>query len=217
MNFGREAVISDLKAFGRKVSDKALIWANSGNISHRLDSERILITGSGARLGELDEKEFAVVRLDSEELGCETKPSKETRMHTAIFKIREDVNSVFHSQAFFTTLISCTELEVNNNLFPESMAYIETIGRVPYHHPGSRELVEAVAETARNCDCIILSNHGAICSAPSLEDVLLKTETLEMLCRLIAITNIGNIELNYLPQDVKDDFLKHLEDIKSIK
>ena len=141
----------------------------------------------------------------------------ETRMHTAIYKKREDVNSVFHSQSFFTTLISCTDLPVDSNLFPESMAYIGRIGRVPYHHPGSVELADAVAGKAGECDCIILSNHGAICAAGSLEDVLLKTETLEMLCRLIAFASLGKIQLNYLPQDVRDDFLKHLEDIKKIK
>lgn len=212
-----EDLIASLIDFGQKALQKGLIWANSGNISHRLDDRRIIITGSGASLGELDENNLSVVHLETEKLEGEAKPSMETRMHTAIYKVREDVNAVFHSQAFFTTLISCTKLEVNINLFPESMAYIGKVERVPYHHPGSVELAGAVADLTGECDCIILSNHGAICAAESLEDVLLKTETLEMLCKLIAISNIEKIELNYLPQDVRDDFLKHLEEIKQIK
>ena len=217
MDPGKKAVITDLITFGRKAADKALVWANSGNISHRLDESRIIITGSGASLGELDENDFSVVHLDSEKSDGEAKPSMESRMHTAIYNTNKNVNAVFHSQAFFTTLISCTKLEVNINLFPESMAYIKKIGRVPYQHPGSIELADAVAEKAKDCDCIILSNHGAICGAESLKKVLLKTETLEMLCRLIAISNIEKIQLNYLPQEVRNDFLKHLEDIKQIK
>ena len=217
MNPGKEAIVSNLIAFGRKASDRALVWANSGNISHRLDSANMAITGSGVHLGDLKEKDVVAVNFDLETIEGVKEPSMETKMHTAIYKVRDDVNSVFHSQAFFTTLISCTDLPVDNNLFPESMAYIEKIGRVPYHHPGSVELVDAVADLAGECDCIILSNHGAICTAGSLEDVLMKTETLEMLCRLISLANIEKIQLNYLPQDVRNDFLKHLEDIKKIK
>jgi L-fuculose-phosphate aldolase len=138
----------------------------------------------------------------------------ETMMHLALYKTHKNVNAVFHSQAFFTTLVSCTDLHVNVKLFPESMAHIGTVGRVQYHHPGSSALAEAVKQLAGECDCIILSNHGAVCGAQSLKQVLLKTETLEMLCRLIAMANIHKIELKYLPQDVRDDFLRHLEEIK---
>jgi len=214
MHTGEKEIIAGLILFGRKALQKNLIWANSGNISHRLDGERMIITGSGASLGELDESDFIVVHLDSEKSDGEVKPSMESKMHIAFYKANNEVNTVFHSQAFFTTLFSCTDLEVDNKLFPESMAYIQKIGRLPYHHPGSQELADAVEELAGECDCIILSNHGAICGAESLEKVLLKTETLEMLCRLVVISNIENIDLNYLSRDVRDDFLKHLEEIK---
>jgi L-fuculose-phosphate aldolase len=217
MNFGKEAVVSDLLAFGGKAVDKALVWANSGNISHRLDSEKILISGSGASLGDLAENDMVIVDMNSRKSEDGSHASMETKMHLSFYKTNRNVNAVFHSQAFFTTLISCTHLKVAINLFPESMAYIGKIGRVPYNHPGSKELADAVAQKVGKCDCIILSNHGAICAAESLEDVLLKTETLEMLCRLIAIANIEKIQLNYLPQNVRDDFINHLEEIKQIK
>jgi L-fuculose-phosphate aldolase len=203
--------------FGRKAWERALVWSNSGNISHRLGENKVLITSSGVSLGELGENDFAVVNLDSEKSEGEDKPSMETRMHLALYKTNENVNAVFHSQAFFTTLISCTDLDVNPHLFPESMAYIGRVGRVQYEHPGSDELADAVGQAAGECDCIILSNHGAICAADNLEKVLLKTETLEMLCRLIAISNIEKIEFNYLPEKVRDDFLRHLKEIKKSK
>ncbi|UCF07589.1 MAG: class II aldolase/adducin family protein [Thermoplasmata archaeon] len=214
MNPGKKNLMSRIIECGRRAAEKGLIWANSGNISHRLDGERIIITGSGVFLGDLKDEDFTVVSLDVDHVEGEGSPSIETQMHTAFYKTRENAEAVFHSQAFFTTLVSCTALEVANNLFPESMAYIHNVGRVPYHHPGSMELAGAVAEKARNCDCIILSNHGAICAGDGLDSVMLKTETLEMLCRLIVLGNIDNIALNYLPLDVKDDFLEHLRHLK---
>jgi L-fuculose-phosphate aldolase len=217
MHSEEKGLIADLMEFGQKALQKNLIWANSGNVSHRLESNKIIITRSGASLGELNEDDFTVRNVNSDKPEGGGKPSMESKMHMAFYKRNNEVNAVFHSQAFFTTLISCTDLEVDNKLFPESMAYLERIGRVPNHHPGSQELADAVGQEAGECDCIILSNHGAICGAVSLEKVLLKTETLELLCRLTAMANIDNIELNYLPQDVRDDFLRHLEKIKKNK
>ncbi len=138
----------------------------------------------------------------------------ETKMHTEIYRARDDVMAVFHSQAFYTTIISCTDIELDNKLFAESMAYINRIGRVPYHHPGSPKLAKAVSERIIDCDAIILSNHGAICVGEGTEDVLLRTETLEMLCRMIVFSRIGDIELNFLPKHVRDGFLEHLRDMK---
>ena len=121
---------------------------------------------------------------------------------------------MFHSQAFFTTLVSCTNLEVNSRLYPESMAYVGEVVRVDYQHPGSIELADLVSKKITGCDAMILGNHGAICAAKDLEDVLLKTETLEMLCRTMAFSHVSDDELNFLPRDIKDDFLRHLESLK---
>jgi len=214
MKLDKKSLISRLIEFGREADDIWLVWGNSGNISHRLDDKKFIISRSGAYLGKLKEENFVVVDLENKKVEGGAKPSIETKMHTEIYRVKMDVNAVFHSQPFFTTLISCTDLEVDNRLFPESMAYIDKIGRVPYRHPGSRELAIAVSEKGQDCDVVILGNHGAICGAKSLEDVLLKTETLEMLCKLIAFSKVGDIKLNYLPQNIKDEFLRHLKEMK---
>jgi L-fuculose-phosphate aldolase len=204
----------DIINIGREAENKGLIWANSGNISHRLDKSKFIITGSGSYLGKLSEKDFCIFDLDQGKWEGQAKPSIEIRMHSKIYEVRKDVNTVFHSQAFFTTLISCTNLEVDNKLFPESMAYIEKVGRVRYHHPGSIELADAVLKKIKDCDALILTNHGAICAGENLEKVLLKTEALEFLCRLIAISHVSDYELNFLPEEIRNDFLEHLKSMK---
>lgn len=214
MSFEKEDLIRQMIEFGEEAEKKGLIWGNSGNISHRLDDRKFIISGSGAYLGKLTDKDFVIFNMQNEGWEGEAKPSIETRMHSEVYSSRIDVNAVFHSQPFFVTLISCTDFEVDNKLFPESMAYIEKIVRVRYHHPGSHELAKAVSDNIKDCDVIILSNHGAICAAKSLGDVLLKTETLEMLCKMIALSKVGEMELNYLPESVKEEFLRHLKEMK---
>ncbi|UCE37974.1 MAG: class II aldolase/adducin family protein [Thermoplasmata archaeon] len=210
----KKMLIKSMVEFGSEAETKNLIWGHSGNISCRLDEQTYLITGSGAHLEKLNENDFVVMNLENEEPQDKGKPSIELKMHTEIYKIQKEANCVFHSQPFFTTLVSCTDFEVDTKLFPESMAYIEKIGRVEYNHPGSMELAKSVSEKALNSDIIILSNHGAICWAKSLDDALLKTETLEFLCKMLVFSRISDLKLNFLPQELKDDFLKHLSKLK---
>ena len=214
MKYDTRTLIDCIIELGKQASNKALIWANSGNISHRLDDNKFVITGSGAYLEKLSEVDFVLIDLEDGTHDGEAKPSLETKIHTQIYKRRDDVMAVFHSQPFFTTLISCTHLEVDNKLFPESMAYIDKIERISYHHPGSRELAESVSEKIVDCNALILSNHGAICVGDGLEDVLLRTETLEMLCRIIAFSKVGKMDLNFLPQGTRKEFLEHLSEMK---
>ncbi|UCG70585.1 MAG: class II aldolase/adducin family protein [Thermoplasmata archaeon] len=214
MSYDEKSLISCLIESGCEAARKGLVWGASGNISHRLDDSSFMISGSGAYLEKLSENDFVIMNLEDEKWKGQAKPSIETKMHSEIYKIRKDVNAVLHSQPFFTTLISCTSLEVDVKLFPEAMVYLDKVIRVPYDHPGSSELARSVSENIKDCDIVILSNHGAICAADCLENLILKTETLEMLCKIIAFSKVGDLELNYLPQNVKDEFLKHLREIK---
>jgi L-fuculose-phosphate aldolase len=214
MSSDKEVLIKKMIKFGKEAEKKNLIWGPSGNISHKMDEDSYIITGSGAYLGVLNNEDFVVVDLKNKTVEGEAKPSIESKMHTGIYKIQDGAKSVFHSQPFFTTLISCTDLEVDTRLFPESMAYIDRIGRVQYNHPGSQKFADSVSERARECDTIILSNHGAICWGNSLENVLLKTESLELLCKLVAFSRVTDLNLNFLPQDLKEEFLKHLSELK---
>jgi L-fuculose-phosphate aldolase len=206
--------ISNLIDFGGKAAIKKLIWASSGNISYRLGKGAFIISGSGTHIENLKENDFVILDMENRVLEGEGKPSIETKMHSAIYKAKSEVMTVFHSQAFFTTLLSCTDLFVNSTLFPESMAYMDCVLRVSYNHPGSQELADEVSDKISQCDILVLNNHGAICAGPSLSDVLLKTETLEMLCKMIIFAKVTELNLNFLPEKLKEDFLSHLKELK---
>jgi L-fuculose-phosphate aldolase len=215
MNPQTEPLISELIRFGKSAKEKELVWATSGNISCRLTEGSFIISGSGAQLEELKKDDFVLMDLNNKQFEGEKTPSIESKMHSAVYRVKPKATCVFHSQAFFTTLLSCTDFEVNPNLYPESMAYLKNVCRVSYHHPGSQDLADEVSDKILKCDILILNNHGAICTGSSLPDVLLKTETLEMLCKMIVFSRVSDINMNFLPQDLKEDFLKHLEQIKN--
>ena len=192
---------------GRRLAERHLVWGRSGNISLRLDPDTFLITGSGTSLGSLGEADLVVCRLDRETSRGARLPSMESQLHREIYRCAPEAWAVIQSQAFFTTHVACSNIPVRPDCLPEAMAYLGRVERVSYAHAGSKELAEAVAKKAGAAPVLVLNNHGAVCWGDSLEDCLLKTETLEFLCRLLVGGVKGGVELNFLGADVMEDFL----------
>lgn len=209
-------MVEDLRACGRALAGKGLVWGRSGNISAKVESNVFLVSASGADLGALREEDLVPCRIDSDTWQGPKPPSIEREMHQAIYQVAQSASAVIHSQALYTTLVACADLSLRTDLFPEAMAYLGRIERVPYHHAGSHGLAFATADKASRSRVLLLNNHGSVCWGSSLQEALLATETLEFLCRLTILAQASNIGLCYLGQETALSFLEHLKDIKGV-
>jgi L-fuculose-phosphate aldolase len=158
-----DQIRADLQTAGRLMIERGLTWGNAGNISARSGPDTFLITASGARLGELSPNDFVDCPVASDSsIRTERKPSKELPMHRAIYEQRPEINIVLHAEPLHSTLVACTDLEIPANWFISAMYYLERVARVPYSHPGSAALGEAVREKARDANVLLLENHGVL-------------------------------------------------------
>ena len=165
-----------------------LVVSTSGNVSVRLPGERLAISGSGARLAELEPAQIAICALGDLRHLEGARPSIETPLHRAIYRAREDVHAVLHFQAVHATVLACAEKpDFELDFIPEIPVYIRKVGVVPYFHPGSDELAEGVAEAATDPDCgmLVLLNHGQIALGKDLEAAVRNAEFFELACRLV--------------------------------
>ena len=71
-------------------------------------------------------------------------------------------------------------------------------------------MAEATAAKATSCQALLLENHGAVCWADSLDEALLKTETLEFLCRMLIMSRAAGLNPEYLGNAVMSDFISRL-------
>jgi L-fuculose-phosphate aldolase len=195
-----DSVRQQLCELGHYLGERGLAWGTSGNISLRLDEQRFLISASGAWLGKLTPEQTALCFLHEERF-VGAKPSVETPMHRAIYRTRPEAQVVVHVSPPYTTLIACSSLEVPTDLNIENIFYVGRVARVPYIHPGTRQLADAVGEAAREHETILLSNHGVVTFHRSIPDVLMRVESFEMSCRLIVMAHMANVPLNHLPPD----------------
>lgn len=198
-------LIQSLIEAGRFMFDKGLAWGNAGNISARYDEETFYITASGTKLGQLAEEHLVPNRGGDNK----RKPSKEAPVHEVIYRERPDIGAVLHSSPFNSTLIACSEINIESNLFVESMYYLEKVERVRYEHPGSQALAEAVREKAKKANILLLENHGILVYDKNVDEALVALQTLEMASKMIVTTMNEKINLKGLPKEVVSDFLEN--------
>ena len=193
----QDTIRQDIIASGRRLLARGLVWGCSGNISQRTGDDAFLVAASGTELGALRAGDLTTCRVSSAQHQGPT-PSRETGLHRAIYRSLPMVQAVVHTSPFYATLVACCHIPLRTDLFPEAMAYLGQVGWVAYHHPGSQTLAKAVAAQARESLSVMLENHGVVAVGQSLDEVVLRLETLEFLCRMEVAARGSGLALQYL-------------------
>lgn len=160
-------------------------FGGTGNLSVRVGAE-VWITPTGQQLKGLSTAKLARIDLAGQPLN-ENKPSKEFPFHLAIYECRPDVNAIVHLHAPHTVAVSCLASLDEEPLPPITPYYIMRVaplGVVPYFRPGSSELAAAIRTAAEKHDCLLLRNHGSICTGSTLSEAVDRALELEETARL---------------------------------
>ncbi|MBP7653980.1 class II aldolase/adducin family protein [Candidatus Dependentiae bacterium] len=193
---------SEIVKYGRIAFEHNLVFGASGNISIK-SKNKIFITKSGSYLGYLTEKDILCFDFNRNKPEC---ASMETQMHLNCYAANPEISAVFHSQPLYATIIASSNLKINLNYIPESMYYINKIGYIPYAHAGSLKLAELTGNKAKDCDIILLKNHGLTVTAKNLNEALLKTISFEFLAASTVSVNQKKIKLIFLSEQTRNDF-----------
>jgi len=94
---------------------------------------------------------------------------------------------VLHFQTPFATTLACCDGAEKTNFFliPEIPYYIGKIGFVPFLQPGSEALGNAVTDSLRTHDMVVLRNHGAVTVGKTFDDAIQKAIFFELACQII--------------------------------
>ncbi|MEN1967952.1 class II aldolase/adducin family protein [Lentibacillus sp. N15] len=203
----RLEVIKKLQQTGLFMMDNNLAWGTAGNISARLQDDQFYVSASGTYLGEMEIDDFSLCFKEGLMEG--RKPSKEYIMHQGIYEERPEINAILHASPFYSTLIACSDIQLPSNYFVEAMYYLERIERIPYYHPGSQELAQAVKEKAKKTNVMLLENHGVIVYDKSLKEARMALQTLEYTARMHVNALQKDIGMQGLSREQELDFLEN--------
>lgn len=168
---------------GRLMYDRSLVVASDGNLSIRLDAERILATPTGVSKGRLAPDNLAVVAPDGTALN-DVRASSEIKMHLLVYRERADVHAVCHAHPPHGTAFAVANLALDEPVLSE---VILTLGCVPlaaYGTPSTAELTDSMLPFVRHHDALLLANHGAVAYGKDLWQAFDRMETLEHAARI---------------------------------
>jgi L-fuculose-phosphate aldolase len=158
-----QQLVEDLVRTGRDAVGRGLALASGGNLSARIPgTDRFLVTAAGTWLDRLVPDDFALLSLTGSVIGGNPRPSTEWRLHQRTYRVRPDTNAIVHLHPQTAVVLDALGYEVRL-LTLDHVTYVRKVARVPFFPNGSDELADAAAEASRDCDAIILANHG--CSA----------------------------------------------------
>jgi methylthioribulose-1-phosphate dehydratase len=95
-----------LVSAGMRMDQRGWVPATSGNLSARMDGERMAITRSGVHKGFLAPRDIIAVDFDGRCLTPGMKPSAETLLHCQIYRLWPEVGSVLHGHSVAATALT---------------------------------------------------------------------------------------------------------------
>jgi ribulose-5-phosphate 4-epimerase/fuculose-1-phosphate aldolase len=118
----------EIVLFSKLLHRAGFMPGTSGNLSVRLDDERLLVTPTGSSKFMLRSSDIVIVDLMGRHLSGPKRATSELTMHLAVYEQRNDVAAVVHSHPPTATAFACAGRALDQVLCQEA---VMTLGIVP--------------------------------------------------------------------------------------
>jgi L-fuculose-phosphate aldolase len=184
---------SEICLTGRWLYERGYIVACEGNLSVRLDDNRVLTTPTCMNKGMLAPNDLVVIDLEGRQLSGERKASSELAMHLLFYRMRPDVQAICHAHPPTATGFAVAGRALDQALLPEVIVGLGQIPLVKYGTPGTPELSASLEPYVPHYDALLLANHGAVTCGPDLLQAFYRMETIEHFAKItLAAEMAGN-------------------------
>jgi L-fuculose-phosphate aldolase len=178
----------------RRLYERGLIAGQDGNVSVRLDADRVLVTPAGLSKVDVTADDLVVVTADGEPVSGRHRASSELGMHLRIYAVRADVGAVVHAHPPTATAFAVAGEGFMADVLPEIIFQLGPVPLVPYATPGTPAVGEGLAPFIPEHDAFLLANHGATTVGGTLLVAHQRMESLEHAARiLLAARQLGRV------------------------
>ncbi|MBM3738184.1 MAG: class II aldolase/adducin family protein [Acidobacteria bacterium] len=180
----------DIIRIGQLVYQKGWVAANDGNISIRLDAERVLCTPTGVSKGMMHADGLIICDLQGNKLEGRKERTSEIMMHLTIYGLRPDVRAVVHAHPPVSTGFASAGRQLNQALLPEVVITLGCVPLAAYGLPGTPALTDPMLPLIPKYDAIMLANHGSVCYSDDVWKAFFKMETVEHFARIALVAEL---------------------------
>src|SRR5256885_4893948 len=182
--------------------ERSYVVSSDGNVSVRLDDDRILATPTMTCKGRITEDLIAITDLEGRALN-DRRASSELEMHLLIYRERPDVKAVCHGHPPHGTAFAVAGLAIDQPILSE---VILTLGCVPlaeYGTPSTDELSKAMRPLLKHHNALLMANHGAVAYGADLWQAFVRLETLEHTAKIAILSRVLGGSRNLPPDAVE--------------
>jgi L-fuculose-phosphate aldolase len=179
-----EQARADIVEVGRRLWERGYVASNDGNISVRLDENRLVTTPKSVSKGFMTPDMMVITDLDGKKIAGERDPSSELKMHLEVYRNRPDARAVVHAHPPTATGFAVAGIPLDRAVLAE---VITTLGSIPiaeYATPSTEELPAAVRKYVKAHDGLLLANHGALALAGDVMSAYYRMETIEHFAKI---------------------------------
>ncbi len=176
--------------FGKLLHASGFVAATDGNLSVRLNDERILVTPTCICKGRMTPSDMVVVDNEGTRVAGKRRVSSEIDMHLLIYRLRPDIRGIVHAHPPTATGFAASGLGLSSPLVCEVVVGLGSIPLARYGTPGTPELSDALEPLIPNHDAILMANHGVVAYGTSLESAFMKMETVEHFAKIALVTHL---------------------------
>ena len=138
---------------GRRLGARGLISAGEGNLSIRLDADRLLVTPAGMRKDELAPDDLVVVWIGHPERDAVSRsgrgPTSDLAIHLAVHAARPDIGAVAHAHLPAAMGLTLAGEVPDPSALPETALLLPRLPYLSLGIPGSAELAGRIAAALR--------------------------------------------------------------------
>ncbi len=180
----------EIVRYGRMLHSRGFVAAMDGNLSVRLDSKRLLVTPTGLSKGAMRPADLVVVDLNGKQVAGRRSVTSEIGMHLLIYRMRPNVRAIVHAHPPTATGFAAAGMALTEPLVCEVVIGLGCIPLARYGTPGTSELAQTLEPFVPNYDAILMSNHGVVAYADTLEHAYMKMETVEHFAQIALVTHL---------------------------
>jgi L-fuculose-phosphate aldolase len=173
-----------IREYGVRLLEEDLTTETGGNLSIRIDDDRVAISPSEIPSESIAVWDVPVVTLDGSIVTGDCDPSDELPMHLEIYRRRTDVNAIVHTHSPYATAFATL-----NEPIPASHYLVACTGPeipvAPYELYGTPELGAKAADTlGEEFNATLLKNHGVLAVDSSMSSAFEIAQMVEYCARI---------------------------------
>ena len=190
----------------RQLTMKGYLMATVGNLSVRIAGQSALaITPSNYDYMKMLPEDICVLDFELKVLEGTLKPSVESAMHAAIYRVRPDVNAVVHTHQFYASTLTLIRTPIPA-LFDEQTRFLgRSVNIIPYAPSGTGQLAATIAHHVRDHNnAYMMQNHGALVFGHDMERAVHNVEILEKCSQAYLLALCTDRKVSKIPLAVRE-------------